>query len=242
MKNKFIKIGAVSTAPVLSLISVISCSNDVSKKDFTYENMDWSAVKYFEATVIYWNDGDTFAFDYSTVTEHGTNLDGTRSRVRVFGYDTPEMSETNDDGERVPTTGRQYEIANAGTIFANEVAGAGSRVRVIHNGGTSYDRLVGSVFYGENFERNMGVELLMRGLAQPDMKESDVIIEIAESWSPLHYIAYPQLYAHNYAKDKKLGFWQYPLEEVYGTRGVGNWEAVQPGAAADRYKMEGFLS
>lgn len=72
----------------------------------------------------------------------------------------------------------------------------------------SYNRVVASVFYGENFEKSYEVNILRQGLALPMITASGLYGAIKSESDLLHYLAVPLADAYNYALENKLGLFE----------------------------------
>lgn len=231
MKNKriAISIGSLATAS-LPIIAAISCGS--SEKESlglsTYENA-WdngqsgphlSKASYYDATVKHWVDGDTL-----NITKKTGNKDE-EIVIRVRNIDTPEINHNHAGSATVDAAEEAW--GNKATDLAKSLIPVGSKIRIVTNGTETYGRIVGSVFFGKKFERNLEVELLMAGLALPTMKNADTV---GHSWDANYYIGLDLARAYNYAVSHKIGLFSLPdlkALKVHGTTIPDGFDINEP--------------
>lgn len=245
MKKQFLYKLTLASSFLFPTLAVVSCGSSEGYKyediDYKWNNINWDNLRWFDVTVhsTGWNDGDTFRFETDGIEENPLfdpiEFNG-RSKVRIQMIDAPEMGKTDNSGSYSPTTGIEYKVANAARLAANELAPAGSRVRIVFNGSTSYDRVVGDVWYSSQndgtFDKNFGAEMIKKGLVEPTFTNTDAILNLENPLSPIYYSGWASYNNWNYALERKIEMHNYTPYEVYGTRGPSNdgRKAVEPGS------------
>ncbi|CAM9092261.1 P68 family surface lipoprotein [Mycoplasma todarodis] len=86
--------------------------------------------------------------------------------------------------------------------FARQQMPAGTKIRIATDGRKSYNRVVGSIFYGPNVSKNWSVEILKKGLTLPFLSNPAAVLD---ETSILYHNGLAIADAFNYALDNKLG-------------------------------------
>ena len=104
----------------------------------------------------------------------------------------------------------------------------GTRIRIATDGKKSYNRIVGSIFYGINISKNWSVEITRRGLTLPFLSNpASVLDRTSIHWHNGQAIAD----AFNYALDHKLGLFnsndlKQHLKELLATHGATDYGSL----------------
>ncbi len=154
-----------------------------------------SSKQYFDAIITHWVDGDTFNYE---------NIDGSKPKydsVRIQNIDTPEINHSWAGSAPVDSAEEKWGIK--ATELAKQLIPEGSHVRLVNSGDNSFNRLVASVFYGNNFEHNFEIEMLKSGLATPIFQANQILSKA----NIQYYIGLELANSFNYAKDNKKGVW-----------------------------------
>ena len=234
---------------VVSLISalpftVVSCgSNDnetwgAASRDFNAEydfSRVWTEGSLTEDFVkeVYidnWIDGDTFKYrnliddgSGQMVPETGPNA---LHSLRITLIDTPESHVQNGDGEWVDVTGIEKEWADKAQGFGLSLMPNHSIVKIVTNGSQTYGRDVGSVFFGDSYERSYQYEIIKAGLALP-MFPDGLYIKTMHEYDIMHYLAVPLGDAYNYALNNKVGLFSTNLDDTLHIHGSTNLGPVE---------------
>lgn len=254
MKKQILYKLTLASSFLFPSIAVLSCSSagyKYEEKDFKWNNIDWDKLRWFEVTVAPqgWNDGDTFKFLHEGFEDNPNTppiiLDEAKDKIRIELIDAPEMGRTVD-GIYSQTTGKEFEIADASRIKANELAPAGSRVRVMYGGEASYDRIVGDVWYSSQndgvYDKNFGAEMIKFGLVEPTFTNGDAILNLDYDLDPIYYSGWASYHNWNYSLERKIGMHKYDPFDVYGTRGpsVAGRKAMEPGSFIAQNPSKGY--
>ncbi|MBN0970650.1 thermonuclease family protein [Mycoplasma phocoeninasale] len=196
--------------------------NEVSyriRKDgqrITVKQSLWEYFNYIEGEIVSLADGDTMTV---RVTQQPKVLPNGRTinlpniiRIRIPLIDTLE--------ENTPNVGEEEKaLAHIDSEYARGLLPVGTKVRVISKNWTdkTYDRVVGSVFFGENFARNFAIEMLAAGYTLARISTEDINDFIADYNKPegqprnLYSYTLPYAaYAINYGILNKKGFYGEP--------------------------------
>lgn len=144
----------------------------------------------FQATVDHWIDGDTLWVEKE---------DGIKARIRVKNVDTREIDHSIQGDS--PPSAAEEDWGQKATQLGEKLLPKGTKIRIVANGDKSYDRLVGSIYYGPKFLKNYEFELLVRGLAYPTMK----VENFKRDFYAEFYSGMSLLNAYTYAKKNKIG-------------------------------------
>ena len=116
--------------------------------------------------------------------------------------------------------------------FGREQMPIGTKVRVATDGKKSYNRIVGSIFYGENLSKNWSVEIIKKGLTLPFLSNpSSVLDKTSILWQNGQAIAD----AFNYALDNRIGMFKIETNEknleehltkILSTHGMTDFQAL----------------
>lgn len=136
-----------------------------------------------------------------------------------------------------------YWGLKAGNYGRHEMP-AGTKVRIATDGKKSYDRIVGSIFYGTNLSKNWSVEIVKKGLTLPFLSNPSAVVDKTSIfWQNGQAIAD----AFNYAKENRIGLYnidpkystlQEHLKNILATHGATdfqaliNWHGSKPAGAA----------
>ncbi|WKX02473.1 thermonuclease family protein [Candidatus Mycoplasma mahonii] len=197
----------VITLSLLTPVTVIACSGKKSKvvghndpSFFTHldESFDLTnhVIPLRKAIIDSWIDGDTLKIHYPDDPSDVFN-------VRISLIDTPETHK-RVHGEFVHTTGKEREWGDKATEFARKLLPAGSAIWFSTNGGKSYNRIVGSIFYGEDISslKNYSISIIYNALALPSVSSATVVLS---ETNPLNIIGLSFADSYNYAFEKQLG-------------------------------------
>lgn len=221
MLLKLIKgISFTSIITIAPIVAVISCSSSTSKnysRQYTFEKIDWSKISYNDATVTSWIDGDTLKFILDGETKEQT--------LRVEMIDTPE-SHIKDGSNWVDTVGKEHDYAIQATEFGKREIPAGSKVRLTLATGGTYGRRVGTIMYGEHFDKSYEVNVVRAGLALPFIESAALYLKMQAKYNMLHYLALPIADAYNFANNNKLGMFKENLDELLIIHGTTDLTAV----------------
>ncbi|ENY68596.1 Hypothetical protein, predicted lipoprotein [Metamycoplasma auris 15026] len=139
-----------------------------TRKEEVKERSFWEKFFAIEGVVDSVVDGDTL---YVKVTngklhnkQHFNN--GEIIKIRIPMIDTLEEYDKASPKERA--------LASIDSAFAKKMVPVGTKVRVITENwaNKSHDRVIGYVFFGNNFEKEWDIEMLRNGLALPRVQES----------------------------------------------------------------------
>lgn len=196
----------------------------------------WDYYNYIEGEVTRIFDGDTIEIK---VTKQPNPKPGgkvlhvpTTMKLRIPMIDTLE--------ENTPEVGKEEkELAKKDHAYAEKLIPIGSKVRVISSNWSekTYDRFVGYVFFGKNFERQFDIEMLAGGytLARLDTTKvisefiADLSKESTEAKEIRSYLLPYAAYAINYGILNRKGFYgevanmrsPYELSSKYLEHGQG---------------------
>lgn len=211
---------ALSTAAVVALVS---CGADAVNKEFDksydFTKVDWNNFKLAEeVTVISWIDGDTLTIK---------RADGTHKNLRISFIDTPETHvSSGSSGSWSDTSGLEHDYGIKAFEYGKSEMPQGTKIKVALESGESYNRLVGSVFYGNNFTQNYETNIVKKGLALPFVSNVDYLA-MKQTSSMLHYLGKPIADAYNYALQNKQGLFERDLNEVLKVHGTTNLDSVK---------------
>lgn len=223
--------------PVIALpvITFIACSSDSNwigsfvvpevKNNFT--NDDWKVANLSAiAKIKNWKDGDTV-----DVSLKYDNVDGWEdATIRITGLDTPE-SRVRKDNKWVKTEEPELTYANNAHKFAETLLPKGTEIKIWLDGTDrnpnkdSYGRVLGSIFYGENYSKSYTIQVIAEGWSIPQLDSK----YIKEYYRSEYLLADEAAKAFNFAWYNKKGIhakrndnsFNY-LNDLYKTRGVGN--------------------
>ncbi len=89
--------------------------------------------------------------------------------------------------------------------FARKEMPVGTRIRVATDGRKSYNRVVGSIFYGPNASKNWSVEILKKGLTLPFLSNPAAVLD---ETSIIYHNGLAIADAFNYALNNRLGLFK----------------------------------
>lgn len=200
---------------------------------------DWTKTGFVEGTITGWADGDTPYLNVDKVSKtyfenkakwiEAIKKGGGKvnTKIRCFGIDTPEK---NVGGSDAPMF--ENSLAKKSTSFSQTLIPNGTRVRVITQGKESYNRLVGTIFYGDKFQYSHSAEIVRNGYTLPSDQDSNFVPH-----TETYYTFLAIANALKEAKENKNGFFKvFPSERsissyIYLTRPIVNaWKSfVEPG-------------
>ncbi|EFF41311.1 thermonuclease family protein [Mycoplasmopsis alligatoris] len=239
---------------VISLVA-ISCSKTYSHEEklqkgkeelnnvkfiianaYDYSKVDWTKVNYIEAQIEKWADGDTpFVKNLkpgdNEISKNYFNdnkpflVDGIK--IRVLGIDTPEKNVNGTDAGPL-----EYTWASVATKFGETAIPANQKVRIMIEGKDVYNRFVGSIYFGNNFELEYSTEIVRAGYTLPNgSTSSDALVDRGPLSRYYNYYGITLAYAE--AKKNKNGFWKYFKDEndvthtidgIYVMRSNNGWK------------------
>jgi len=212
MKKYLLAIGGVITT-ISPIVISISCGSNSSTRTYTPTRAYAAKDSVFDLSkstgalkdvrIVSWIDGDTPIVD---ILDSNGNVDVANKHIRITGIDTPELH-ARTNGNYAATSGKEYQWALKGQAFGEEVMPKGARVKLFTDGSTSYDRLVGSLFYGGDSStlkgyKNYSVEILKKGLAMPFLSSASLVL-VPSSVFYLTGLALAD--AYNWAKESHIG-------------------------------------
>lgn len=124
-------------------------------------------------------------------------------------YDMRTVQVDIGNGEKRPLITKSAKLEGdwglqAGNLGRQEMK-AGTKIRIATDGKKSYNRIVGSIFYGENLSKNWSVEILKRGLTLPFLSNPAAVLD---ETSILYHNGKAIADAFNYAMNNKLGIFK----------------------------------
>lgn len=239
LKTRFFKkifpIGAGVGLSIAAVSTLVSCGTNIEvdptkneqssnqqlnktfDKTYDFAKINWSDFKLAEeVTVVSWIDGDTLTIK---------KADGTQKNLRISFIDTPETHVSNA-GSWSDTNGLEHQYGIKALEYGKSEMPKGSKIKVDFEAGESYNRLVGSVFYGNNFAQNYETNIVKKGLALPFVSNVDYL-HIKQPSSMLHYLGKPIADAYNYALQNKQGLFERDLNDVLKVHGTTNLDSVK---------------
>ncbi|TPI03086.1 thermonuclease family protein [Mycoplasma struthionis] len=176
----------------------------------------WDLFNYAEGTISKLADGDTVRVRITNPPKPrgGTKFDIPEEiSIRIPMIDTLE--------ENTPSaTPRERELAAMDSAYARTLLPVGTKVRVVAAEGwssKSFNRFVAYVFFGENFTRNFGIEMLAGGYTLARLEGNDAFVfsnyldTPAETAKSIRAYLLPYAaYAMNEGILKKRGFYGAP--------------------------------
>ncbi|MDD1358500.1 thermonuclease family protein [Metamycoplasma hyosynoviae] len=244
------KIGKVFDQKVKGIVNLIEDPTSPVvrvEKEHTY----WEWFSYVDAEIISITDGDTlkvkiltdpFSVDGSPNTKV---VKGQEFKLRISSIDTLE--------EHKPNGGEVNEIeknfAALDHKYAEKLIPVGSKVRLISDNwqNTSYNRLVTSLFFGENYERNFSCEMLAGGYTLPRIQDrrkqfqADYLTKGKKN-SILTLLLPYLAYAYNEGIAEKRGFYSKTDPEVIKLKKHYNLKIDTVYELADLYKEHGDMA
>ena len=202
----------------LNITLIISCGSELkwtpTHQNDSFANL-WSQNQYNYQilTVDHWIDGDTLV---------ANNSENAVINIRVEFIDTPE-SHTQINGSWVDTTGDEKKWADLAFDFGKTQLPEQSSFYFVTNNDSSYNRIVGTLFYGKDYAKNYSVEILKAGLALPFISDAAMVLDKTSIKSKL---ALPLADAYNSALQLKKGLYNENYEEFLKTHGVTDFSAV----------------
>lgn len=210
---------------IFSLFNLSSCS-DSKNRDILVQN-SWNNKIWknnnvyskinnitFEAVVRYWIDGDTL--------EVNKINDANPIRIRVKSIDTPEINHEHQESAHVSSDEEYWGIKS--TNFAKNLMPPQSHIKIVGNS-HSFNRLVCSVFFGSNFDKNFEIEILKAGLALPNIDVGSIMQ--GNEYDITYYIGLELANAYNYAKINLLGLWSInDLSNVIKVHGTSDYSNI----------------
>lgn len=226
MKNKRIgmTLGTI-TSFVLPAVAVVSCGGESANIKRTPEAFSaakmWESfvpTQYFDAEIINWIDGDTLVVKKDGETKTRT--------IRVYDIDTPEINHDHAGSAHVDSAEERWGLE--ATNFAKKLIPVHSTIRLVSTGSETYNRLVASIFYGDNFENNFEVKIIEAGLAFPD-----VDVDTIKKYYYVNYWIGLDLYnAYHSAVNNHRGIFSIgsikDIEKVITTHGVKDTSMFNP--------------
>lgn len=216
---KYKKISLISPFLIATPLIVVSCGNDSSSQtnNYSVEN-DWAHLwnpdainqsQRKDGIVMHWIDGDTVVVKF--------NGESTNTNIRIMNIDTPEINHSTPGSSVVDAP--EQEWGEKATNLAKGLIPVGSPIRIVTSGAQSYNRTIGSVFYGTNFSKNLEIEMLKAGLAFPTMNAQAVKYEFEINY----YIGHEIADAYNDALVNKRGIFSLKdIGSVIKTHGPTN--------------------
>ncbi|CAC13198.1 LIPOPROTEIN [Mycoplasmopsis pulmonis] len=242
---------------ILSLTSIallpsvfISCSHSTEAKlrepklNFNVDVEEFKnnhpGFEVYDGEMASYGDGDTFVVNLYRNPKNPTRAFATKIRIQLI--DTPESSDINKDGKYSEA---EKKWGKKASDKVKELIPLNSKVRVFLSGAKTYDREVGTVFFGENFSRNFSVEMINAGLARPN----GIDFLKTQYENPKHmanFLAIELAYAFNSAINNKRGMfsdyptWQETMKKVFVERGTGTavYDNLFVGKANSIFKYE----
>lgn len=238
---KFIKFLLVVGTLGLSVSFVGACTNSTSNipadsKPF-WENLSnqYSVTQFSDeqiknnlqkAKLLRWTDGDTPVIQFYQA-DNPDQLSNETSSIRIEGIDTPEKTRVADNNVRVPSGEPELKYAEAATQFAQRTIPEGSDVYFWYSGSKSFNRLVGTIYYGFDPAKktaiNYGAQVVLNGLAIPLIKS---VTSLLDQNSEIYVSTRPIGIAANLAILNKMNIWSLDsdlnksLKNIYNVRGV----------------------
>ena len=175
---------------------------------------------WFEAKITHWTDGDTVSF--RPTDAHGTAIADGKTSLRIQNIDSPEVNHNFAGSVAVDATEEFW--GQKSKELGEKLIPVGSRVKIWSVGSFSYNRLVGSIFYGPEY-KNYAIEQLAAGLSLP-------IMSINTAFNPANinsFLLEEAANAFNNALINKVGLHslgQAKLEEVLSAHGVKSWNEL----------------
>ncbi|MCV3753465.1 hypothetical protein OF364_01375 [Mycoplasma enhydrae] len=128
----------------------------------------WEYFSFIEGEVLKVSDGDTLSIKVTKGNPNGKPKKDEVIKVRIPLIDTLEEN-TKDVKER------EKNLAHLDSNYARSILPNGTKVRLISEDGwvnLSYDRHVGYLFFGENFQKNFSIDMLSNGWTLPRFNDS----------------------------------------------------------------------
>ncbi|AXE60557.1 hypothetical protein DA803_00380 [[Mycoplasma] phocae] len=176
----------------------------------------WEYFNYAEGEIVNLADGDTMTVRITQqpkILPNGSTITLSNTiKIRIPLIDTLEEN-TSNVGEE------EKRLAHIDSEYARSMLPVGAKVRMISKNWNdkSYDRVVASVFFGENFTRNFAIEMLAAGYTLAKIEKVNVIDFLADYNKPedeareLYSYTIPYAaYAINYGILNKKGFYGEP--------------------------------
>ncbi|MEE3928000.1 thermonuclease family protein [Mycoplasmopsis ciconiae] len=194
-------------------------SYQIDQSKFKKLNIDWNTIPYVDVRVVDVSDGDTFKLQLVNPEQKnnfsGINLSNTFT-VRLTGVDTPEKG-VGRGAERVEATNWEYSFASMSTKFAQLLFSntnknsSNSVVRLAFvESADAYNRIVGDVFFGENYQYSYTSEIVRAGLTLPYTTYSTFKPSDFNNKKSYEYNVYPSIaQAFREAIANKNGFFYY---------------------------------
>lgn len=212
---------ALATSPV---VLAVSCGDKKEEKFNLPVVNSWkdklttaNQSVWFEAEITHWTDGDTVSF--RPTDAHGTAIAGGKTSLRIQNIDSPEVNH-NFAGSVAVEADEEF-WGQKSKELGEKLIPVGSRVKIWSVGSFSYNRLVGSIFYGPEC-KNYAVEQLAAGLSLPFITVNDAF----NSSNVNSFLLEEAANAFNNAFINKIGlfsFSQKELEDVLSAHGVRPW-------------------
>ncbi|ADE19959.1 thermonuclease family protein [Mycoplasma crocodyli] len=182
------------------------------KSAYKFSDVDWSKVKYIEGELDKWADGDTPYLKNITAGDNEISRLFYKQneaelkkgkKIRVLGIDTPEKALPGN----IEIKPIELVWAQAASKFGEVTILPNQKVRVMTDGQPSYDRLVGSIYFGDKFEYEYSTEIVRAGYTLPNGSEALKATLDGEDL-PSYYQSYGIVLAYKEAKKKQNGFWK----------------------------------
>ncbi len=227
---------AITATPIITAISCNSEDPDfkrwissMQKHTFTHQKDLFDITKLspsmiYDATIIEWIDGDTPKVKLDKPLEGNSEW-----KIRISSIDTPELHVkiTSNGSERwVDTTGEEYKWAKKAKDYGNKVMPKGTKIKIFSNGGKTYNRITGSIFYNpislDNIDmyKSYSVDILNQGLAMALVDNpQDVLIKNTKS---LSLIGLALADAYNDAAKNRRGLFSVNYKSILKEHGITN--------------------
>ncbi|TKA59334.1 hypothetical protein MBOVa_2110 [Mycoplasmopsis bovis 8790] len=228
-----------------SLNSIYNSFESNKENAFEFKNIHWDKLKakYFDAEIVSWSDGDTPVVKVTNVDPSNTNAKkGAETKIRISGIDTPEKFVGGIKSKEL-----EHNYAKISSKFAEEAIPKGSKVRVYADSSDAYGRLVGDLFFGENYKYLYSVEITRSGLTLPyydDITRALNFVKDPIYWE--HYALLRLAEALEYAKTNKKGFFKtfalpyWIQSNIYKMKPNGKWTLLDKKSARNLYNIEGI--
>ncbi|TPE58042.1 hypothetical protein FJO69_00315 [[Mycoplasma] falconis] len=231
LKNPFYSIPVEEYSKVGNLFNqqvTYKYRNPITREAKEISSSLWDYFQYAEGIVKSYADGDTIRI---TITkqpashyEYANNVKPedlqktfTTSSVTIRNPMIDTLEQNTQPGNEDSLSEREVALANIDTEHAKNMMPVGTKVRIIFDlASKSYDRYIGWIFFGDNFEKQYDIEMLASGFTLARINKNALglfrsdypeISTTNPSNSIMSYLLPYAAYAYNIASVEKRGYY-----------------------------------
>lgn len=151
-------------------VDITRIKNLETREEETVNISLWEVYSAIDAEIVKIYDGDTMLVRVLEKNERTTAFNvGDEIKIRIALIDTLEQNVRD-------VTEREKKLAHLDSEYVESILPANTRVRIISENWSdgSYDRKIGYLFFGENYEQNFSINMLANGWTLPRINNNEL--------------------------------------------------------------------